>query len=166
MALGSSRWYSTVLSWSLSLQSSHWSFGVGCQHFSHWIFLCGLHKFGCGQSLEWGWLHLHSEAALLVYCVRTVILFPSRGSGRAPHSWEAERAGKRAMISQERKRCLVILPGGIPLWTCFGCRWTFGKPQLQFLLSLLYLWPHLLTYYELFREKKLLSNSQCYRFSF
>lgn len=104
MELGSSRWCSAVLSWSSSLQSSHWCFGVGRQHFSRWLFLCGLPRFGCGQLLEWGWLHLQKEAALLVHCVRIVILFPSRGSGQAaPHSWEAERAGKRAMISQERK---------------------------------------------------------------
>lgn len=127
MELASSRWCSVVLSWSLSFQSSHWCFGVGRRHFSHWMFVCGLHKFGCGQSLEWGWLHLQREAALLVHCVRIVILFPSRGSGQAPHSREAERAGKRAIDQPGEKRCLVISPGSIPLWTCFGCGWTFGK---------------------------------------
>lgn len=77
------------------------------------------------------------------------------------------RKGRRTSTDQPgEKRCLVISPGGISLWTCFGCRWTFGKPQHRFLWSLLYLWPHLLTYYELYRGRKLLSNSQSYGFLF
>lgn len=152
MELGSFRWCSTVLSWSLSLQSSHWCFGVGRRHFSHWIFLCGLHRFGCGQSLAWGRLPLQREADLLVRSVRIVM---------------RSRKGRKTCNDQPgEKRCLVISPGGISLWTCFGCRWTFGTAQPWFLLSLLYLWPHLLTYYELYRGRKLLSNSQSYGFLF
>lgn len=77
------------------------------------------------------------------------------------------RKGRKTCNDQPgEKRCLVISPGGISLWTCFGCRWTFGTAQPWFLLSLLYLWPHLLTYYELYRGRKLLSNSQSYGFLF
>lgn len=166
MELGSSRWCSTVLSWSLSLQSSHWCFGVGRWHFSHWIFLCGLHRFGCGQSLEWGWFHLQREAALLVHCVRIVILFSSRGSGQAPHSWEAERAGKRAMISQERKGAWLFHQVASHFELALDVDGLLGSHSIDFYLSLLYLWPHLLTYYELFRGRKLLSNSQSYGFLF
>lgn len=50
--------------------------------------------FSLRSSQVWGWIHLQREAALLVHCLRIVILFPSRGSGQA---------GKRAMVSQERR---------------------------------------------------------------